>query len=132
MMAKLDSNFPRRILLVDDDIELRAMLALLLSGEGYEVSQTGSGKDAISLHRQKPFDLVITEVALREKDGFETLMELNRKSAPTRLIATAKAGWISSELSLRMARQVGAHFLLAKPFQPEELLAVVRKALGEK
>jgi DNA-binding response OmpR family regulator len=118
--------------MVDDDLESRAMLGLVLSGEGYEVSHTSNGKDAVSLHRQKPFDLVITEVALKEKDGFETLMELNRKSAPARLIATAKAGWISSELSLRMARQLGAHFLLAKPFQPEELLAVVHKALGER
>jgi len=131
-MARMDKSFPRRILLVDDDAESRGLHALMLTAEGYEVAQTGSGIEAINLHRKQPFDLIVTEVILQQKDGYETIMELVRKPVSTRLIATSKSSWISAELSLRMARQIGAHFTLAKPFPAEHLLATVRKALGER
>jgi DNA-binding response OmpR family regulator len=119
-----------RILLVDDEAGPRNMHASMLASEGYDVVQTDNGRDAVSLHTQNPFDLVITEVGMKLKNGFNTLMELNRQAAPPQLIATAKAGWISGELTQRMAMQLGARILLAKPIQPEELHTAVRTALG--
>jgi|ERR1700722_5777164 len=116
----------KRILIADDDFELRTMLALMLTGEGYGVSHAATGMEAIALHRRAPFDLVITELGL---DGFGALMEMRRHPSPTKFIATSKTSWLPAELCLRMGEQLGAHCVLAKPFPPEELLSAVRSAL---
>jgi DNA-binding response OmpR family regulator len=124
-------NLPTRprILLVDDETESRTMLAMTVDEEGYDVSHAASGKDAIRLQRENPFNLVIIELILKDKDGFETLTELRRQSAPTKFIATAKSSWMPPEHFLQMARQLGAHTALSKPFQHEEMLDAVRNAL---
>ncbi len=119
----------QRILMVDNDVELRNLLGVMLTDEGYAVSHADNGHDAVALHRQKPFDLIITELMLDAKDGFQTLMELRRHSTSIKFIATSKQNRIASEHSLRMAEHLGAHSVLAKPFQPEKLLDAVRKAL---
>ena len=118
-----------RILLVDDETDLRTMLGLMLADEGYEISHAANGKDAIKLHRENPFDLIVTELILNEKNGFETLAELRRQPGPTRFIATAKSSWLPPKHFLQMARQLGAHFALSKPFQHEEMLNAIRQAL---
>ncbi|HVU08941.1 MAG TPA: response regulator [Verrucomicrobiae bacterium] len=128
---KRGSSSSRRILLVDDDAETRTLIGFALTSEGYEVKHADNGKDAITLHNQQPFDLIITELILKEKDGFEIFAELNRKPHPTKFIATAKTSWTSAELSLNMAKKLGAHFTLTKPFKTEQLLETVRKALDQ-
>ncbi len=129
-MANYSPNSKRRILMVDDDHELRTLLGLVLTGEGYAVSHADNGSDAVSLHNQNPFDLIITELILEEKDGFHTLMKLRRHPTPVKLIATAKEDWLSTSLCLRMAKHLGAHSVLTKPFGPEQLLAAVKNALS--
>jgi DNA-binding response OmpR family regulator len=128
-MTNLNLQTHQRILLIDDETELRMMLGVMLAEEGYEVSHAGNGKEAIRLHRENPFHLIVVELILKDKNGFETLAELRRQRAPTKFIATAKSSWLPPELFLQMARQLGAHSALSKPFQSHELIAVVRKAL---
>lgn len=104
-------------------------MGLLLSDEGYEISHAANGNEAIRLHRENPFDLVIAELVMKDKNGFEMLAELRRQSTPAKFIATAKSSWLPPELFRQMARQLGAHSILSKPFQHEELLEAVRNAL---
>jgi len=131
-MTNLNLQARPRILLVDDETESRTMLGLMLAGEGYEITHAGNGSDAINLHRKNPFHLVVSELNLRENDGFETLAELRRHPAPTHFIATAKSSWMPPSIFLKMAKQLGAHSALAKPFQHEEMLEAIRKALPQK
>src|ERR1700685_3112932 len=126
-----NSNSNARILLLDDEVEQRATLASMLAEKGYEVAEVDNGIEAINLHRQNPFDIIVIELVLSGKDGFETLLALGHKSSNTRFIVTAKTSLIAAEISLRMALQLGAHFSLAKPFQNEELLELVTRALGK-
>jgi len=119
---------PKRILLLDDDRETEATLALL-SDKGYQITRATSGAEATALHRQNPFDLVIIELLLPEYNGFEAFTELRRTSSPPKFIATAKAEWATAEICLRMAKQLGAHEILAKPFPSEQLLSAVEKIL---
>jgi DNA-binding response OmpR family regulator len=117
----------KRILIADDDVKLRNKLGLMLADEGYKVSHALTGKEAIALHRNEPFDLVITELGL---DGFEALMELCRHPSPIKFIAISKASWLPVKLCLRMGEHLGAHCVLTKPFPPEQLLSAVRGALA--
>lgn len=118
-----------RILLVDDETELRMLTGMILSDEGYEVSHAANVDDAVRLHRENPFDLIIAELIMKDRNGFETLAELRRQPAPVRFIVTAKSSWLPSEHFLKMARQLGAHSALSKPFQHEEMIEAVQKAL---
>jgi DNA-binding response OmpR family regulator len=129
-MTNLNHQARPRILLVDDESEIRTLTGVVLSDEGYEVSHAANGKEAVRLHRENPFNLIIAELVLKDRNGFETLAELRRQPAPARFIATAKSSWLPPELFLKMARQLGAHSALSKPFQHEEMLAAVRSALA--
>jgi DNA-binding response OmpR family regulator len=128
-MTNLNLQSRPRILLIDDETELRTLMGMVLSDEGYEISHASNGNEAIRLHRENPFNLIIAELVMKDKNGFETLSELRRQAAPTRFIATANSSWLPPELVLQMARQLGAHSALSKPFQHEEMLAAVRNAL---
>jgi len=119
---------PKRILVLDDDPETQGMLGLLV-GKGYKLTRTASGAEAISLHRQNPFDLVIIELLLPDYDGFEAFSELRRAAVPPKFIAIAKAGWAAADICLKMAKQLGANETLAKPFDSEQLLKAVEKIL---
>lgn len=119
---------PKRILVLDDDPETQGMLGLLV-GKGYKITRTANGEEAISLHRQNPFDLVIIELLLPDYDGFEAFSKLRHAFAPPKFIAIAKAGWAAADICLKMAKQLGAQETLAKPFDGEDLLQAVEIAL---
>ncbi|HEY1661548.1 MAG TPA: response regulator [Verrucomicrobiae bacterium] len=121
----------KRILIVEDDAEMRNMFELLLTGEGYVVVQCKSGERALALHAEEPFDLVIIELLLAGHDGFDTLVKLRRTGRPPKVIVTAKSSWTAAEVYFKMAKQLGADKTLAKPFTAEQFLETARKLLGK-
>ena len=129
-MTPININFLWRILIVDDDVVSRATLASMLSVEGYNVCQAANSEQAIALFRRRPFDLVITELNLEGKDGFELIAELHREPHRARFIGLVRAGWMSTDFCLRKAEELGAQAIFAKPFPPEQLLPAVRTALA--
>jgi CheY-like chemotaxis protein len=119
----------KRILILDDDKEMRSMFGALLAGEGYHVSYADSGTEAIALHEENPFALVVIELLLPGNEGFETLAQLRRATLTPKFIATAKSSWMPVEVYSKMAKQLGVHGTLAKPYTPEQLLASVKDIL---
>ena len=63
------------------------------------------------------------------QDSFQTLVELRRQPVPARFIATVRPSWVPSDFYLRMAKHLGAHSVLAKPYKAEQLIEAVRNAL---
>lgn len=122
----MTTTHSKRILLADDDLELRTMLGLTLIDKGYHVSHAVSGNDAITQHHRAPFDLVITELGL---NGFEALLQMHRHSSSTKFITTSNTSRLPIELCHRMGEYLGTHCFLAKPFTLEQLLAAVQGAL---
>lgn len=121
---------PKRVLVLDDDRELHTTFSLLLSKDGYRVTQAYTGREAIAMHQKEPFDLVIIELLLPDNQGFETLTELRKLPSPPKTIATARPGWMPADVYTKMARQLGVHGTLPKPFEAEQLLALVRHVLN--
>ena len=67
-----------RILVIDDDEPVRVSLRRALGMAGYEVVEATNGDEGVRLHREEPFDLVITDILMPEKDGLEVIRELRR------------------------------------------------------
>ncbi|MDR1395490.1 MAG: response regulator transcription factor, partial [Deltaproteobacteria bacterium] len=112
----------KKILIIDDDRELCRMLADYLSREEYECSGVHDGLTGLeaSLNKTAPFDLVILDVMLPGRDGFEVLREIRRQNQILPVIMlTAKGEPIDRVVGLEM----GADDYLPKPFEPRELLA---------
>lgn len=122
----------KRILVIDDDDQLRQMIRQILERSNYEVLDAPNGKVGIDIYRREPLDLVITDIFMPEKEGLETIRELCREYPDIKIIAIS-GGSPKTEgfSSLQFAKGFGALRTLAKPFFREELLQVVRELLGE-
>jgi DNA-binding response OmpR family regulator len=114
---------------VEDDNQLRTMLKFLLTSSGYEVWEAPNGRQVCELHQQHRFDLVITDLVMPDKEGLEVIMDLRRSDRNVRIIAMSGAVEGRSEDYLKLARKLGAHFTLAKPFGNQEFLEAVGLAL---
>jgi len=119
------------ILVVDDEPVILRVVSTVLREAGYKVSTAVNGVEALKLARSTPFDLVITDLIMPEKEGLETMMELLRQTPTTKIIAMSGGGRNTPENYLATARQLGAKQTLTKPFAKEELLDTVAKVLAE-
>jgi two-component system response regulator MprA len=117
-----------RILIVDDDFRLLETMEQALAAEGYEVMSAADADEGLWLMGRGPVDLVITEVILPGRDGLDVIAVVKTRP-PMRVIATARGLWSKPWAYLTAARHVGADEVLAKPFEMEELLALVARQL---
>ena len=115
-----------RILVVEDDTTIALGLKKDLLLEGYEVSVTGDGVEAVRLATSQPFDLILLDVMLPGRDGFEVCREVraSRVKAPI-IMLTARAQDTDKVIGL----EIGADDYVTKPFSPRELRARVKAAL---
>lgn len=118
-----------RILLIDDDELLRSVIAKSLTHAGHQVLQAGDGKQGVEIFQASNFDLVITDVIMPVQEGVETIMELRREN-PTLPIIAISGGATNSKLYLEIAGRIGACRVLAKPFMPRDLVAMIAEVLG--
>ena len=110
----------RRVLVVEDEEDLVFTLRDLLVSEGYDVETTGSGEQGFQMAVERPFDLLLLDVMLPDRNGFDVCRSLRESGCETPiLMLTARTQVIDRVLGLRL----GADDYLAKPFDPMELLA---------
>jgi DNA-binding response OmpR family regulator len=121
----------KRILVIDDDDMLKAMLRKLLSKAGYEVAVAENGIDALRLQQEKPADLILTDIIMPEMEGIETIREFCKKYPATKIIAMSGGGRIDPDQYLTIARRLGAQRTFVKPFKSAEILAAVSELLQE-
>jgi two-component system response regulator CpxR len=114
-----------RILLIDDDVELCALLAELLKREGFEVQMEHDGAKGLQRALSGQFDLVVLDVMLPTLDGFEVLRQLRRSSMVPVLMLTARGEDVDRIVGL----ELGADDYLPKPFNPRELTARIHAIL---
>ena len=118
-----------RILLIEDDDQMRKMLRQMLERSGYEVDEAADGRVGINLHKESPADLIITDLIMPDKEGIETILELKQGYPELKIIAISGGGQLDPEAYLRMAQRAGALHTLAKPFEREDLLYAVKELL---
>lgn len=115
----------RRILVVDDEEEIRSLVASYLRSDGFEVVEAASGKEAVvAVAKRKP-DLVVMDIRMPGMDGLEALNEIRRVSGVYVILLTARA----EETDRVIGLSVGADDYVTKPFSPRELVARVKAVL---
>ena len=123
--------FRRRILLVDDDPDVRRSLGNALTKAGYEVVPAGNGVEAIRQWRDNHGgDLVILDMFMPEKDGLETIVELRNHSPRVPIIAISGGGTTGRLDILKDAKLLGAIETFEKPFSIHALLALVARTIA--
>ena len=114
------------ILVVDDDLEMCQLLSDVLRGEGFSVHATGDSLQAAKLMKKEEFDVLITDLRMKGLKGLDLLEEANRVAPFTPVIIITAFGSIESAIQ---AMKMGAYDYVTKPFQMDELILTVRKAL---
>ena len=120
-----DINIMQRLLVVDDDIDIRSLLAEQLGRAGYQVSTAGDGAEMRQVLAREHIDLVVLDLNLPREDGLTLCRALRERSSTPVIMLTARSEPIDRVLGLEM----GADDYLAKPFEPRELLARIRNVL---
>lgn len=120
----------KRIVVIDDDEQMRGFLHEALTRAGYQVLAAANGREGSKLFYEKGADLVITDLFMPEKEGCETIMEL-RRVWPTLKIIAISGGSKTGRDCLPIARALGANRTLSKPISSAELLEAVRQVLEE-
>jgi DNA-binding NtrC family response regulator len=113
-----------RVLVVDDDVAVRGACRAALELEGFLVDTASDGFEAVRRFHDAPARVLVCDIFMPGKDGFETISELTRDYRGLEIVAMTGG----EPLHLDLARLLGARETLAKPFGADELVAAVRRA----
>ena len=119
-----------KILIADDDFEIRDSLQKLLQLKGHEVELAKDGLEACKALDADHFDLMVTDIVMPNQEGLESIMQARQKHPDLHLIAMSGGGKARTENYLRMAKTFGAEAIFMKPFSPREMLEKVDELLG--
>lgn len=110
-----------KVLVIDDDPQVRRIVTRLIESEGHTVIQAENGKVALERYAGDPADLVISDIYMPEMDGIELLMRLREAFPDARLVAMSGGGAIAAHHLLDAARALGAVAVLEKPFALDQI-----------
>jgi two-component system response regulator AtoC len=118
-----------RVLIVDDEEQMRELLAKVLEKNGYQVTTAGDGGQALTLLEKEPMDLVVTDVRMPGLDGMEALKAIKELNPEIVVIIMTAFGSIDQAVQ---AVKEGAYDYINKPFKIDEMLLTIKKALEER
>jgi DNA-binding NtrC family response regulator len=118
-----------QLLLVEDDNAMREMLESLFRHEGYVVAEASSASTALALARETDFDVVLSDIKMPGKSGLELVGELRQLRPDTPVVLMTAFGSIDTAVD---AMRAGAFGYTTKPFQPDEVIRTVKRALDRR
>ena len=117
---------PKKILVVDDEENLRHMMEIILSREGYQVYVAADGEEALALIQSTNMDLILCDIRMPKMDGMSFLEAVSPRNYHPIVIMMSAYGTIETAVA---AMKMGAYDYISKPFQPDEVLLTIKKAL---
>ena len=109
------------VLVIEDDASFRHLLEPAIKSLGHEVTVARNGREGMEKFEEDQFDIVLTDIFMPEKEGLETISALRRRRPDIRIVAMS-GGLADRKLDvLELARRLGAHAVLEKPFNKEQL-----------
>ncbi len=119
-----------KILVIDDDVIVRETIAQILEERGHQVLSAEDGKRGVAAFRTGRPDLVITDIIMPEQEGIQTITQIRGLAPDAKIIAISGGGRIGNTDFLKIARHLGANDVIAKPFDPDDLVSRVDRCLN--
>jgi CheY-like chemotaxis protein len=118
------------VLVVDDSEELRQLVKHCLEALGHLVICVENGREAIKALRKRYFDLVVTDILMPDGDGLEVIIEAKKRGGSTRIIVMTGGGVrLESSYLVKLAKTMGAHVTILKPFRRARFIEAVNLAV---
>lgn len=121
-----------RVLLIDDDLALLALMAHAFKAAGYTTLTAENGRKGLNLVDSFKPDLVVTDIVMPEMEGIGAILQLRRKPRPPKIIAISGAGPGGRRDYLSWAKHLGADEVLAKPFRMSQLVTLSDRLIANK
>ncbi len=118
-----------RIIVIDDEADLRALLRAILATQNHEIDEAENGALARKALREHQYDLIITDVLMPEEDGFMVVRESLKLQSDAKILAISGGMMQSGVDVLEIAKRLGANKVLSKPFDIQDLIQSVRMLL---
>ena len=116
----------QRLLVVDDDADMRLTLKLSLELAGYTVDVAANGREALEVQRMRPADVLITDIFMPDADGFEAIDAFRKDFPRTKIIVVSGGAQFTKRDYLPDAELIGADATLQKPFDVDVLLRTLQ------
>lgn len=116
------------ILVIEDHEPMARTIETILVADSHTVVRAADGRAGLTLYAAQNFDLVITDILMPNQEGLETIREMVARNPAVKIIAVSGSGRDGGMDYLHVAEAFGAVSTLQKPFQPEDLLRLVRQA----
>ena len=126
--AEVKNDEPRRILMAEDNPINQRVGKLILQRAGFDIDLVTDGNEALEAHRTRPYDLILMDCQMPIMDGFEASRQIRALDQPQPIIVAVTANALVGERERCLS--AGMDDYLSKPFQAEELVAIVRKWIG--
>jgi DNA-binding NtrC family response regulator len=118
----------RRILIVDDEEDLRTLLGHVLTSAGYQIDTAADGETALKLLQKQKFDLALLDIQMPNLNGIQVLKYLHQHLPSTKAIMLT--GYADLKHAME-AKEFGARDFIGKPYKLEDILSTVERVLGE-
>ena len=118
-----------RLLVIDDEEDIREMLEFVLSSDGFTVVTADGGLAALEIAEERRFDVAITDMKMPDMDGLETLAALKKLDGSLEVIVVT--GYASEQTAAECIK-LGAYAYLRKPFEVADLLALIERAMAHR
>lgn len=119
-----------RVLVIDDDDQVRTLLQRILTSAGYQVTATADGDEALKSLAEQPFDLVVTDILMPRREGLQVILDIRRDYPHLKIIAISGGSVrVPTVMALDAAVTFGASIVLSKPIDIDELLKAVMQVL---
>jgi CheY-like chemotaxis protein len=116
-----------KVLIADDNRDVRVSLKLVLESAGFSVQTAENGEEALAHQRRNPADVLITDLFMPERDGFETCMSFRKEFPRTKIVVISGDSTRTHQDYLKSAALMGVDASLRKPCDPEQIIAILQK-----
>ncbi|MCI3951041.1 MAG: response regulator [Burkholderiales bacterium] len=117
----------KKLLIVDDDADMRLSLKLALEMAGYDALVAADGREALAIQKQRPADILITDIFMPDTDGFEVIDAVRRGFPQTKILVVSGGARLAKREYLLDAALMDVDAVLKKPFDVETLLRTLDK-----
>ncbi|HOW41507.1 MAG TPA: response regulator [Bacteroidales bacterium] len=120
-----------RVLIIEDEAELREMIKTTLIRRKYTVMEASNGKEALLHFKPSMTDLVVTDLIMPEEDGLKVIIKLKELKPSLKIIAVSGGGKAGPGGYLNLAKALGAHTVISKPFSINDLIVKIEELLDK-